>query len=229
MEFKQTTLETCHTATGTVVVVDVLRAFSAAAFAFAGGAKDVVLVSAIEEAIALKAVTPGALIYGENYGLPVPGFDFCNSPAELLGHDFSGKRLIQRTSAGTQGVVRSVQADRLLVGSFVCAEATARYLQKLAPHTVTFVITGIIYDRDGDEDLAYADYLTARLHGQSPNPAPFLERVRRSDAGQLFANPAQLEFPAVDLDFCTQIDRFDFAMQVNKQNGLLVLQKVAAG
>ena len=38
MKIHYATLESCHDATGTVVVIDVLRAFTTAAYAFAAGA-----------------------------------------------------------------------------------------------------------------------------------------------------------------------------------------------
>src|SRR6266508_6970461 len=103
MHFERATLETCGAAIGAVVVIDVIRAFTTAAFAFAAGAREIVLTSAVEEALALRAHFPGALVMGEVDGLPVEGFDFSNSPAELIGRDLGGRRMIQRTSAGTQG------------------------------------------------------------------------------------------------------------------------------
>ncbi len=45
MEIHYATLETCSAATDTVVVIDVIRAFTTAAFAFAAGVRDVVPVS----------------------------------------------------------------------------------------------------------------------------------------------------------------------------------------
>jgi len=226
MEFKQTTLKTCHTATGTVVVIDVLRAFTTAAFAFSAGARNIILVSTVKEALSLRQRLPNALIMGEVEGRPVEGFDFNNSPAQMIGQDFSNHQLIHRTSAGVQGVVRSTQANTLLAGSFVCAEPTVRYIRQNGSSAVTFVITGIIYNRDGDEDQACADYLSARLRGERPNVAPFIQRVYNSTAGQIFANPARPEHPPDDLEYCTQVDRFNFAMQVSRKNGLLVLEKV---
>jgi 2-phosphosulfolactate phosphatase len=94
MEFECVTNDTCHTAEGLVVVIDVLRAFSTAAYALAAGAENITLVSSVEEALALKAQTPGALIMGEVNGLPPEGFDYGNSPTELIQHDLRGKHLI---------------------------------------------------------------------------------------------------------------------------------------
>jgi 2-phosphosulfolactate phosphatase len=65
MEFEYTTNETCHTASGLVVVIDVLRAFSNAAYAFSMGAESIMLVSSVQDALALKAQMPAALVIGE--------------------------------------------------------------------------------------------------------------------------------------------------------------------
>jgi 2-phosphosulfolactate phosphatase len=226
MEINQATLDTCHTATSAVVAIDVIRAFTTAAYAFAAGARDIILVGTVEEALALRQRFRGALVMGEVDGLRVAEFDFDNSPSELAGLDLSGRRLIHRTSAGTQGVVRSTKAELLLASSFVCAGATARYLRQQAPETITFVITGIIYGRDGDEDRACADYLSALLQGEKPDPAPFIQRVYESTAGRIFTDPAQTEYSPEDLERCVEIDRFDFALRVERRDGLLVMEPV---
>ena len=226
MQFKHTTLDTCNTATGTVIVIDVLRAFTTAAFAFAAGAKEIVLVSTVEEALTLREKTPGALVMGEVNGVPPDGFNFGNSPTEIARQNLNGKRLIQRTSAGTQGVVRSVNADTLLVGSFVCAGAIANFVKQQSPNVVTFVNTGVFPSRDGDEDIACSDYLTALISNQQPDPAPFIQRVLHSTTGQMFTDPRKPELTEADLQTVIQIDKFDFAMQVQRQDDLLILNKV---
>jgi len=48
-KFHYTDLDTCPEATGVVIVIDVLRAFSTAAYAFSRGAKEIVLVSADQQ------------------------------------------------------------------------------------------------------------------------------------------------------------------------------------
>jgi 2-phosphosulfolactate phosphatase len=226
MQTTYATRDTCGEALGAVVAIDVIRAFTTAAFAFAAGAREIVLVGTVEEALALRTRFPGSLVMGEVGGLKAEGFDFGNSPGDLVGQDLSGRRMIQRTSAGTQGMVRSVCADPLLAASFVCAGATVRFLRRVAPASVTFVITGIYPDQDGDEDAACADYLAALLRGESPEAAPFLRRVYESRPGQVFADPARPEFPSTDLDYCTQVDRFDFAMLASREDGLLVMRPV---
>jgi len=224
MKFKRVPLETCSDATGTVVVIDVLRAFSCAAFAFAAGAKEIMLVQETADAFALKQKMPGVYLMGEIDGYPIEGFDFGNSPSALINLDLSGYRLIQRTSRGTQGVVRSTQAEMILTGSFCCARATADFILNHAPDSVTFVITGLGENGLGDEDLACADYLEALLQGHQPDPEPFLRRVIESVVGQLFLNPSYPQLPADDLPCCMDLDRFGFAMPVRRENGLLVMK-----
>jgi len=226
MKFHYTNLETCHAATGIVVVIDVIRAFTNAAYAFARGAREIYPVSTVEEALQFKAETPNSLACGEAGGLPPEGFDFGNSPTQTSELDLNGKIIVQRTGAGTQGIVRSVKAGTILAASLVVANATVKSIQKLAPETVTFVITGQYAPEHGDEDLACAEYLDSLLKGQPPNPAPYVERVFKSRDALLHLDPNLPAFPRTDLDYCSRIDAFDFVMLVAKENGRYVMRAV---
>jgi 2-phosphosulfolactate phosphatase len=219
MKFEYFENETCHTASGLVVVIDVIRAFSNAAYAFQSGAESIILVSGVEEALLLKATLPGSLAMGEVGGLPPAGFDFGNSPTEIVQQDLRGKHLIQRTGAGTQGAVRSVNAEQLFAASFAVAGATVRAIEKLSPPQISFVITG----RDfGDEDLSCAEYIAACLQGTFPDPAPYLKRVHKSREAQLDA----LKIPSFnsDIDYCTRIDSCNFAMPIQRENNRPVMR-----
>lgn len=222
MNFHYTDLETCHEATGVVIVIDVLRAFSTAAYAFSRGAKEIMLVSTVEEALALRSQTPNSRVMGEVNGLRPEGFDFSNSPTYVSEADLSGRTLIHRTSAGTQGVVRSGNAKVMLASSFVVASATMRYIVKLGAPEVTFVITGRSYN-GGDEDLACAEYLEELLKGNHPEIKPFVKRVLESSDAFPHLDPAQREFPLSDLDYCTRVDKFDFAMPIRRVDGRLIM------
>ena len=225
MKFHYTNLETCHEATGVVVVIDVIRAFTNAAFAFSRGAKETYPVSGVDEALQFKAETPNSLACGEVGGLPPEGFDFGNSPTQTNLLDLNGKIIVQRTGAGTQGIVRSVNATTMLAASLVVANATAKYIRKLASADVTFVITGETFS-GGEEDFACAEYLEALLKDQQPNPAPFIERVIRSRDALMHLDPNLPAFPRTDLDHCSNIDAFDFVMLVTKENGRHVMRAV---
>ena len=219
MDCFRSALDQAGSARGTVVVIDVLRAFSTAAYAFGQGAPVIWLAGAVDEALALRDRIPGALVVGEVGGLPVPGFDFSNSPSELAGANLRGHPIIQRTSAGTQGVIRSPHGAEIWAASFCVAGATARALLAARPGSVTFVLTGLGDGLQGDEDAACADYLEALLRGRAPEPAPYLARVAASPSGRRFADPAEPDFPAADLDACMQLDRFNFALRAEVEAG----------
>lgn len=226
MDLQWATNETCGRATGAVVVIDVLRAFSSAAYAFDAGAKEIFLVGTVAEAFALKERFPDALMTGEVDGLPIEGFDYGNSPTQLVNENLAERRLIQRTSAGTQGVTRSKQANLLFASSLCVAGATARYLQQRNPAQITFVITGSHTRDRGDEDRACADYVENLLRGEVPPIETYIQRVRSAVSAQKFLDPNEPHFPLSDLDHCCKVDHFDFAMLVKREDGLFVLQPV---
>ena len=221
MKFQYASLETCHTASGLVIVIDVLRAFSNAAYAFSRGAREIILVSTVDEALGLKSKLPNAKVMGEVNGLPPEGFDFGNSPSQILEEDLSGLTLIQRTGAGTQGAVRCVNAEMMFACSFVVASATIQHVLKIAPPEITFVITG---GNDNEEDRSCAEYLESLLKGQSPDIKPFVKRVHNSKDAEQHHDPNRPEFPLSDLDYCTQISRFNFSMPITRESGQLVMR-----
>jgi len=210
--------------TGAVVVIDVLRAFTTAAHAFAAGASEILMVGSVEEAFALQRALPGARLMGEVDGYPIDGFDFGNSPFELSRQALGGARVIHRTTSGTRSAVAARSADAILAASFVVAGATARHLRQLAPGRVSLVVSGRDRPFGGADDLACADYLAARLRGEEVPVAPFLARVRESKAAGRFLDPALTAFPAEDLELALEADRFDFAMAASRRGDLLVLE-----
>lgn len=207
-----------------VVVIDVLRSFSTAAYAFAAGARVIHPVETIAEALQLQRILPNAMTTGAiEGGDPAPGFDFGNSPSALSVADLGGRELIQTTAAGVRGLLRFARADTVFAASLVCAQATAAAILRLKPREVTLLITGEWVDRDGDEDVACADYLAALLRGEQPAPGPFEARVRNSDFGRRFTAGSNPSLPLADLALCARANRFDFAMPAARLNGHFVL------
>lgn len=216
-------LHECSEAKGLCVVIDVLRAFTTAAYAFAAGAEEITLVSSPEEAIGLHHEDRSLLLMGEVKGRRIPGFHFGNSPADIRKAPLSGRRLVQRTSAGTQGVINCRHADQMMITSFVVADATLKQIIKFSPSQVSFIVTGT---QNGDEDLALAEYMKAKLLQHEVSPHSYLDRVRNSPEGVFFTNSTMPEFSPEDLHLALQIDRFSFAMNVEKRQGHLVARRL---
>jgi 2-phosphosulfolactate phosphatase len=225
--FRYFNLEQAHLAHGAVVVIDVLRAFTTAAYAFHAGAKRIYPVGSIEQAIELQRRFPGSLMMGEVDGKKPISFDLSNSPAEIAQMDLENKILIQRTTAGTQGIIKAAKARVLMAASFVVAKPTANALRRIDPDLISFVITGQSLGRDGDEDRACADYIAALICGGDPDPDKFTPRVLSSSVGKAFQS---LESDCLsdylsneDIQLSLAVNRFDFFLAVKKQKGRLVI------
>lgn len=204
-------------AAGIVVVIDVFRAFTTAAIALANGAARIVVVDDLDQALALRARGIGRYCMGERRGIRPAGFDFGNSPAELLGLRFDGETLIQTTSNGTRGVLQATGAGRIYAGSFVSAEATVQAILAAGPGPVSLVAMGEEHGERADEDEICALYLRSRLAGRHPDrdalQALIGTMALRADGEKL--SPA-------DVDCCLDIDRVPFAIRVEADDGLHV-------
>jgi 2-phosphosulfolactate phosphatase len=113
----------------TVVVIDVLRATTTIVHALAAGASEVAPCEEIDDAKKLRATLGGqAVLSGEREGLPIPGFDLGNSPAEYTRERVAGKTLVFTTTNGTRAMHRCRHAARVLLGAFVNFSAVCREL-----------------------------------------------------------------------------------------------------
>jgi len=196
-----------RSAKGVVVVIDVLRAFTVSAYALAGGARECLLVTTVDEARALAAATPGAIISAEVDTLPVAGISISNSPTQIVEADVQGHSVVQRTSDGTQAIRAVAGAEAMYAASLVVARATAQACLLRKPQTVTLVASG-----DFPEDHACARYIEALLHGVYEDVSRLLESLIVSERYQKFARGDWPGFPANDLDLALATDRLDFAM-----------------
>lgn len=226
MIIKRADLTGCGAETDTVVVIDVLRAFTTAAAAFASGAERILPVGEIDEAFKLRSEFPGSITMGEDGGLPIPGFDFSNSPNQFNGTDLKGKTIIQRTTNGTQGIVRSRNAKTILAASLCCASATVRLIQKLKPQSLTLVETGRFDGGWGGEDVACADLIELKIDGHPVSMNAIRLKAANSRTAMPFHDPADTNHAHEDFEFALEIDKYSFTMQVFSINGFKVIKKV---
>ncbi len=210
---------------GSVVVIDVIRAFTTAAVALSRGAEAIVMVDDLDRAARLRAEGVGRYCMGERGGVKPEGFDFGNSPSEIAAADLAGAVLIQTTSNGTRGIAAAAAAgvDRIYAGAFVTAEATVRALIAGPPDDpVTLVAMGQHDRLRSDEDELCALYLRGRLEGRRPDKDALVGALRSllgepGESERLFA-----DLTAADIETCLTLDRYLFAVRVTEEEGLLV-------
>ena len=212
-------------ARGTVVIVDVFRAFTTAAVALARGADRIVMVAGIDEALRLRDRGVGEITVGEVNGIRPEGFDFGNSPYEMTQASLEGKVVIQSTRAGTTGVAAATQAEAVYGASFVVADATARAIRKDDPSYVTIVAMGWNAQVRTDEDEQCALYLRNLLQGRRPDPQAVRQLVLESGEVAKFRDPNQPHFHPEDLEIALEVNKYDFAVRICREDELLVARR----
>lgn len=208
-------IEGAKKAEGVTVVIDVFRAFSLEAYMMAAGAKTVIPVGDADLAYRLKQENPEMILAGERGGKIMPGFDLGNSPTDLInGVDVQGKTVVHTTSAGTQGIANAVHAERILCGSLVNAKATVDYIQSLNPKIVSLVCMGLEAKEPTEEDTLCAEYIKSLLEGTSIDLEAGIENVKMTSGAKFFDKEQNDVFPQTDFSYCTQVDKFDFALEL---------------
>ncbi len=206
-------VEGAKRAKGVVVIIDVFRAFSVGCYAFDAGATGIIATAEVDDAFQLRRKYANSVLVGERDEKKIPGFDFGNSPTEIMQADLRGKTVIHTTTAGTQGLINATRADLVLTGSFVNAGAIVQFIQGLNPALVTLVAMGYRATISAEEDLLCADYIKDGLiNGNTVSDEKIAELINTS--GKRFFNPDNISFsPPTDFFLCTMVNRFSFVLK----------------
>jgi 2-phosphosulfolactate phosphatase len=219
-------IEGAKEAKGLTVIIDVFRAFSLACYMTDKGVEKIIPVADINQAYELKEQHPDYVLVGERGGKIQPGFDFGNSPTQLEPIDIQGKTIVHTTSAGTQGIIQAVQADEIITGSFVNAQAIIEYIRHRNPKLVSLVCMGLGGIEEADEDTLCAKYIKNALEGIVNDFEQVVEYLRvESKTGSFLDVTHDVSAPKEDFDKCLSLDRFDFVLKAEKKDGLVYLRK----
>ena len=218
-------LEGARAAAGGVITIDVFRAYTTAAVALSRGVEKIVLVAEVEEAIALRERGIGELCVGEVGGMRPEGFDFNNSPSQMAHADIEGKTIIQSTRAGTVGMTAATRAEKLYGGSFAVASATVEAISRQQPELLTIVAMGSEGRIRVDEDEQCALFLKNLFQGRRPDHEAVRTVVLAGEESQKYDDPTKPHFPPEDREMALAIDSHNFAIRVEREDGLLVARQ----
>jgi 2-phosphosulfolactate phosphatase len=219
-------LEGAQKAQGLTVIIDVFRAFSTACYAFGNGVQRIYPVGDLEQAYKLKRLNPEYILVGERNEQKPEGFDFGNSPSQLMPADLNQKIIVHTTSSGTQGIANAIHADQILTGSFVNARAIVDYIREQKPEKVSLVCMGYSCQYPTDEDTLLAVYIKNELEGKPNDYEAMVEQIREGDGARFFAPEKQEWAPVADFDLCLSLNRFNFVLKVEQENELNYLRKI---
>jgi 2-phosphosulfolactate phosphatase len=216
------------------VVFDILRATSTMMTALGNGAGEIIPVSEIHEALAVRQVKPDALLGGERDGLRIRAhqtggidFDLGNSPREFTPALVRDKTIVISTTNGTRALRACAAAKSILIGSFLGLGALAEWIQKAPLPNLLLVCAGTINETSYEDTLAagaLCDLMWSRYQaGQVADSAVIARQIFQLAADdlpgamqsarngrRLLSNP---ELRA-DVPFCLQRDSLAFVAEM---------------
>lgn len=217
-------------ARGAAVIIDVFRAFSCTPLLFSLGIQSSIFVASPAQALTLKHQDPDLLLIGEVGGAPIEGFDFGNSPSQILKADpgtFRDRTVVQRTSSGVQGALAALKtAEEVLLGSYGLAGATADYILTHRPREVHLVAMGWDLKEIAPEDEGCAGYIASLLGSGTYDHLQSLREIMAHESTQKFLRGNTAYFPPEDPILCLQRDIYDFVLRLRQSAGIVRVEKI---
>jgi 2-phosphosulfolactate phosphatase len=212
--------ESARTAKGAVVAIDAFRAFTTAAYALASGAAEIVMVKELDEALALKTSNRVDLTIGERHGLKQEGFDFGNSPTAMRESDLKGARIAQTTTNGTATLAAAPEGAPLYAAALVNARATGEAIRDQGE--VTIIAAGVRGTARADEDELCALYLRSIARNAAHDERALQNLLMNWFGTDEYLSTREQFGPRTDWLLALELNKFDFAIKVTREAGLLV-------
>ncbi|MBP2071016.1 2-phosphosulfolactate phosphatase family protein [Thermoanaerobacterium butyriciformans] len=203
-----------------VVVIDTLRATSVITTALVNGAKEIIPVVDIEDAINISGHLERDMILlgGERNAVKIEGFDLSNSPLEYSEDVVKGKTIIITTTNGTRALKKASSSDDVVVGCLLNVTSVADYIYKENKDVV--IICAGTEGKFSIDDIITAGAILDRLEKLSPYESDDLSKasyflyksfqdniLNIMKYGYHLNRIEKLGFHE-DVEFCTTIDKF---------------------
>ena len=116
-----------------IVVIDVLRSSTTIVVALNNGAREIIPVESIENAVKISGSLFGdvTLRGGERNGKMIQGFNLGNSPLEYTEATVKGKSIIFCTTNGSVAMYKSRFAQNLAIGAFVNISTVVEFIKEI--------------------------------------------------------------------------------------------------
>lgn len=220
-------IEGAKKAKGLTVIIDVFRAFTTACYVFNNGAEKIIPVGDIELAYKLKREHPDYILMGERDGYIQPGFDFGNSPLQILNFNFKGKTVVLTTTAGTRGLVNAKDAHKIITGSFINIGAIIKYIKSQNPKNLSLVCTDTANEHILNEDAMCAKYISNALLDKPNDFNKIIKHLKKAGYANHFFDPKVESHPIEDFNLCMTLNKFNFVLIAEPyENELVCLIKL---
>jgi len=206
-----------------IIVIDVLRACTTIAHALHAGARGIIVVDSVEEALRRSATLDrdSTLLCGERDSVRIDGFDLGNSPAEYVSSAVEGKTLILLTTNGTKALAAAGVSKSCLASSFVTLKASAIRAASFEHITIVcagskdrftfedFLCAGMLLEEillDSSKEYGLDDGARLALQAAQAHRAHLVSAVRGADHARELD---EIGFGA-DVLLACEVDRFSF-------------------
>lgn len=180
----------------------------------AHGAREIRPVVSIEEALAVRAEWPGAILGGERFGDRIEGFDLGNSPLEYCREGL--ERIVTTTTNGTVALRACAGAREVWAGALLNVQALVDRLRQTAPERVMLVCAGTFRELALEDVLAAGMIVEAFPEAELTDAARTARAVYLEHRGDLGGALRQAKNGRVllaagragDVEWCSQISRY---------------------
>jgi 2-phosphosulfolactate phosphatase len=217
------------------VVFDILRATSTFVTALHDGAREIIPVGEIAEAVMIRRRQPEVLLAGERDGVKIRAaqaggvdFDFGNSPREFMPEKVRGKTIVSTTTNGTRALRACAAAKTVLAASFLNLAATADFVRGQNEILLVCAGTG---ENPATEDILAAGALVELLLSRadisdSSGIARLAFAQSKTDLAAAIAGSQNgrrlrsISGLGDDVAFCAQRDVFDLVARMDEAGRL---------
>ncbi|MFD2046517.1 2-phosphosulfolactate phosphatase [Ornithinibacillus salinisoli] len=210
------------------IVIDVLRAFTVAHYAFLRGVQRILLAETVEQAFQIKEKNPSFLLAGEVDGIAIKGFDLDNSPYLIQQKKLSGKTLVQKTTNGVRATLNCLASDHVYVTGFTNARNTAEFIRENLINGDKDVVHIIASHPSGDDDYACAEYMKHILEDADVRISvhEVKERIKNSHVAKKFFDENNPDFRREDVLHCLVELNTNFIMKVDNSGEIPMIERV---
>ncbi len=215
------------------IIIDVLRAASSMVTALSNGAKKIIPVGAMEDAVRIAQTMDSNdyLLCGEQNGYKIEGFHLGNSPLEYTKDTVTNKTLIINTTNGTKAIKKASLANRLYVGCFLNQKSILKVLDE-HDDDVVLVCSGWQGKMSLEDTLFAGSVIYKMCKGRLPKNTKdgvkiafslyqkYKDELEDAINGSNHAMRLKELVPEGDISFVCKVDKFD--VLPGMKDGILV-------
>jgi 2-phosphosulfolactate phosphatase len=209
---------------GAIIIIDVFRAFTTAAYVLARSPTHYILTTQSSVIARLIPNYINPLLIGKPEKQASLAYHIPNSPTRTMDVEIRHKTILHRTEAGAKGILQALnkQSKIVLAASFVNAAATVRYIKMHNIDHIDILPMGHEAVTPSLEDDICAHYIHALINGRNMCVQAFIPSIKE-EAGRYFFGDDQWQYPREDFVRCLELNQFNFAIQATDQQDYAVL------